>query len=250
MQDLVLDDNPYVKGKWHDFKVLMNNHHHVAALVGSPATLAEANAAGYANSDLLLPETAHNAAGDADIGVRIKPGEWAYSRYTFPESANLDLDSNAGANGSSTYIHMLGPEFISSPEQAVGAVEGYQHTRATVQAEPATDADAHTSWMIGLFDDGENLEDIVDILEDANDNPPYDIDEYIGSSANGAEGFTQQVLVSGAGAGVRMRAPGFAAPCGLICLQTRNADTDSDYEIYVKLAPGSYRGVAAVPMGQ
>lgn len=254
MNRQVLKDNPSLKSKWHDFKVLMNAHHHTALIAGmSPATVAQAVSVGFVGTDQLVPESAFAVDGSSQTGVAASFGEWMYSRYTFPEAANLDSDSTANASGGgNAYVHMLGEEFYSTPESSVGLIEGYMHTRAQIgqAGEPPIDGDAHSSWMIGLFDDGENLEDIIDVMEDANDIPPYDADRYPGSTLFLAEGAPQGVLASGAGIGVRTSMPGFAAPCGLICVTTENANSDSDYELYVKLAPGNYRGVASTPMGQ
>lgn len=253
MNRQVLRDSPSLKSKWHDFKVLMNAHHHSAIVEGmSPATIAQAVSVGFVGTDQLVPESAHAVDGSSQTGVAAPFGEWMYSKFTFPEGANLDSDSSVGSDGVNTYIHMLGEEYYATPQGSVGLIEGYMHTRAQIgqNDDPPTDADAHSSWMFGLFDDGERLEDIVDVLEDTNDDPPYDADQYPGSTSFFAEGAPQGVLASGAGIGVRTSMPGFAAPCGLICVTTENANSDSDYELYVKLAPGNYRGVAATPMGQ
>ena len=65
MQDLVLEDNPSVKGKWHDFKILLSDQH---------------------------VQTRQLEVLDG-AGVAYKGGEWNYSTYLMPQH---DVDPVSG----------------------------------------------------------------------------------------------------------------------------------------------------------
>jgi len=109
-----------------------------------------------------------------------------------------------------------------------------------------------------LTDSGSQEPELADVIEDSNDQPPYDTDEYPGSSTN-----ADVAVICGYGAispqEVDGRIGGFVAPCGLVEIQitgfdaagTKIADAQMpEIELLLHVAPGMYKGVASVPMGQ
>jgi len=105
---------------------------------------------------------------------------------------------------------------------------GYGDTRTTVGLEePELPGDASTSWQTELFDEGETFTDLVNHLEGHNDQPPY-------AHALDAQGGDDPIYVGGS-----------VVPLGLLNINGTNGG-----KLTINLAPGVYKGIAAMPMGK
>ena len=216
--------------KWHDFKVAMNAAHYLSLIeTGTAGNLYPRDGAG----------AFYSSAG----------AEWDYSQYVSPQ---------AGGSGPSfeKAVHFLGDDSGAAnaaiaTDGSVSLIQGYADTRVTVgEREPEMPGDASSSWQTDLFDTGETTSDITEHLETKNDQPPYahgaDIQSgdnpiYPGGSESAAGG-QQLALVTPVDVET-VYAPGGECPCGLIFISPSSAG-----HFEVRVAPGAYNGVAALPM--
>ncbi len=216
--------------KWHDFKVFLNAAHYVS----HTATLAGGN---------LFPR---DGAGAYYASAN---GDWDYSQY---------VSSSAGGSAPAfeKCVHFLGDDSAAAnaalaADGSVSLIQGYADTRVTVGVhEPELPGDASASWQSDLFDEGETHADIDNHLEQLNDNPPYahaldlqggDDPIYPGGSASADAG--QQLALITPIDTETVYAPGGEVPCGLLFVSPSAA---GHFEI--RVAPGAYNGVAAMPM--
>lgn len=236
MQDLVLEDNPSVKGKWRDFKVQLDK--------------------GMTSGNTL--ETIDGKS------VPFTVGEWDYSMYVMPQH-DVDAATGLPLDALQYTATLIGDD----SNAAVGAIDGkrslvkaYADSRATVQdVDPNVPAGMSTSFFNLLTDSGSQEPELADIIEDENDEPPYDIDNYVGGpNSPGDEPFVQSFGVASVGhpKGVL---PGFLAECGLIKIEIEAWDTSggvisdlsgvfADFKIKVNYAAGPNMGLMMTGMGQ
>lgn len=226
MQNLVLDDNPSIAGKWHDFKVQLD----VGSIVARQLEARDGGGNLYQN------------------------GEWAYSEYVMPQH-----DVNPGTGQPLAAVQydpvLIGPDTPSKRS----LVKAYEESRATVSAnQPNTPAGLTTSFFNLLTDSGSQEPELATVIEAENDNPPYDLNNYPGGATNGFE-----PTIVGYSAISAQEVDGqigpFVAPCGLLQIEIVGYDANGvevapanmpDVDILLHVAPGTYKGVAAVPMGQ
>lgn len=219
MNQLVLDDNPSIKGKWAGFKVRLDDH--MVAL------------------NTLNPE-------DGDEADYLQ-GEWEYSTYVLPQHDTV-LDP---ATGQSTPLpalertaHLVGPDFGTR----IGLVNAYQESRATVQPlDPSVPAGLGASFFNLLTDSGSQEPELADVIVDANDEPPYDQANYPGGAVN-AKGAVMHSQASVSNFTPDGRLGPMILPCGL--LRIRGTIIDDVVTVIVHVAPGNYKGIAAEKMGQ
>lgn len=226
MQELVLDDNPSIKGKWHDYKIQLSDS------VSSARSL-------------------EALAGDGGLYL---DGEWNLSTYVMPQH---DVDPATGQPLPATELTavLIGGDTASKRS----LVKAYQDSRATVQPiDPNVPAAMSGSFFNLLTDSGSQEPELADVIEGENDEPPYDTDLYPGGDTNADSAAIVQYAAISASE-VDGRCGPFVAPCGLIELQIRGYDANGveidsaampEIEILLHVAPGTYKGVAAVPMGQ
>jgi hypothetical protein len=226
MQDLVLDDNPSVKGKWHDFKVQLSPEQVVARQL-----------------------SVKDGAGTDVIG-----GEWNISTYVMPQH---EVDT---ATGEPLAAVELTPTLIGIDTTTKRSlVKAYQQSRATVQPlDPNVPVAMSSSFFNLLTDSGSQEPELADVIEDENDQPPYDTDEYVGGGINGPTAMPVQYGAISSSE-VDGRIGPFLAPCGLIEIDIKGYDNTGVLwptaqmpvvDLLLHVAPGTYKGVAAVPMGQ
>ena len=196
-----------IQGTWADFKVFMTTTHRAATM--------------------LRPKD--NGGNNYDLG------EWEYSSLVTPDGTTSADDFN---------LHMLGDHLGSvGAWNSVGLIKSYGESRATVSdANPNVPSVASDDPLVNVFDYGTAVDEVIDILEYSNDNPPYDIDEYPGDDTNGPKPAVVQdtTLVDG-----RAIMAGFSAFCGLLEFESRSSVANDVYSVLVELAPGKYRGIHA-----
>ncbi len=233
MNQKVLEDNPSVQGKWAQFITFMDVAH-------------QNGGSGTAGPNLnLLPK---------DIGGNtINTGEWAVSEYVFPQHT-VNLSTGAPIAADEATCHMLGDDdgdVTAGTLASGGIIASYQDTRARVQIAPDVPADMSISWMTLLTDDGSQEPELADVIEAANDEPPYDRDDYVGGAANWS------LPVTAATSFLNAYSPedvlsGFKVPLGLLRLTvSQSGGSASDQLAFeITLAKGHYKGVAATAVRQ
>ena len=205
------------KPTWEDYKVYLDDAHRSGTSLGV-------------------------LAGD---GGAVGTGEWDHSVL------HVEAEDHSVVEW---YMHLIGGD-ISTTDR--GLILGYQESRATVQAtDPELPAEYGNSMYANLADDLDDVaRDVAADMEDENDEPPYDHDDYPGSDTNSDSPWTQDFAIAGAAVPLAV-VPGFVAQCGLIKfgLSARASDggdtTAPTTGVQVHLVPGNYKGVAALPMGQ
>ena len=226
MQDLVLDDNPSVKGKWHDFKIRLSSQMVTARILAAK----------------------DGAGNDYDLGG------WDLSTYVMPQH---EVDP---ATGEPLPATELTAALIGADTTSIRSlVKAYEESRSTVQSPmPNAPPGLADSFFSLLTDTGSQEPELADVIVDENDTPPYDLDEYPGSDTNApvpvnvGYGAISAQEVDG-------RIGGFIAPCGLLEIEIRGYDATGaevptnempTIGLLLHVAPGMYKGTASVPMGQ
>jgi len=215
MNQLVLEDNPSIAGKWHGFKVRLDDHH-VAA-------------------NTLNPE-------DGDEADYLA-GEWEYSTYVLPQH---DVDPGTGQPlpALERTAHLVGPDFSTR----IGLVNAYQESRATVQdIDPSVPAGLAASFFNLLTDSGSQEPELAEVIREDNNMPPYDHLNYPGGSVNADCAVLHQQASASKYNPDGSIGP-MILPCGL--LRIKGSIIDEPVTVIVHVAEGMYKGVAAQKMGQ
>ncbi len=229
MQELVLEDNPSIRGKWHDFKVLLSGDHVQTRVL--------------------------NVKDGA--GTDVKSGEWAISTYVMPQH---DVDTTVPGTGTPLPAVEFQPVLIGpSGGNKQSLLLAYEESRSTISADqPNVPAGLSSSFFNLLTDSGSQEPELADVILDENDNPPYDLDEYPGGATNAPVPITVGYAAISPQE-VDGRIGGFIAPCGLLEIEVKGFDIDGTaiattampaIDILLHVAPGMYKGTASVPMGQ
>jgi hypothetical protein len=215
MNDLVLKDNPSIRGTWAGSKVRLDDHH-VAANTLDPL--------------------------DGDEADYLQ-GQWEYSTYVLPQH-DVDLVSGQPLPAEVRTAHLVGANFSTR----IGLVQAYSESRATVQPiDPSVPAGMSTSFFNLLTDSGSQEPELADVIEDDGDRPPYDQDQYPGGSTN-ADCTVLHSIASVSSQTPTTRLGPMSVPCGL--LHINGTIIDAPVTIIVHVATGGYKGVLSSPMGQ
>lgn len=218
MQDQVLKDDPSIAGKWRDFKVYLNEDHFDA---------------GQASN--LTPLDGKAAA--------CKEGEWNMSTMTMPDWTRAD-------SADEFELHLCGDDkgdVVAGTLQSGGIIQMYQDTRARVQESPATE-DPADSWGVRLLDLGGQESELADNIVGENDEAPYAMTDYPGTTDNQILAWMTSLVVNNYN--LTEHSSGFYVPCGLLSLASLG-DSDTMYPVLeVTLTPGTYQGVHAPTMRQ
>lgn len=211
--------------KYHDFKVFMSTLHRST---GSLHPVTHGINAAYSNNGMT-------------------PNDWVYSEFV-----SADDDGDAIQQADNFNVHMLGPHLDanggSDPAvgnwHSIGLIKSYGDSRHQPNfTDPSLPAEAVADPMLNIFDfsSEEQLNDIITNLDTHNDSPPYDLDYYIGESANSMSHVAR--IGTEVGVGRVGRAAGFCAPFGLLCVDPHGVS--SAFRVVLNLAVGSYHGVYA-----
>lgn len=205
------------KPTWEDFKVYLDDSHRTGTILQPYAS---------------------------DSGL-VSSGEWDYSRLIW-EADDASIDE--------VYLHLIGGD-VSTTDW--GLILGYQNSRATVQLE---DPDLPAEYSINMYtrlaqDQDSVADEVAQNMEDENDDPPYDQDDYPGSDTNSDAPWITETASASVGS-PNASLDGFVSQCGLLMLRNKATDpsgettTSASLGVTIHLAPGGYKGVAAIPMGQ
>jgi len=226
MNEQVLDDQPSIKPRFHDFKIALDTDH-IAA--GSPT---------FTNN--LIPYV-ESAGG---VQTEFEQGEWTRSLIEIP-----NVDTSGGATVGYA-VKMHGDDTSSSK----ALIQGYADSRSVpTEPDPVTQAGADTGWMNLLLDVGDSHEEIAYNLQTIGEDLPYDQLEYPGAGVNGAEPAVHAIsYLTPTTVGGLTQVEGGNFQCGLIKVVPALADSASPaltaVDLEVILVPGGHRGYLAMPM--
>lgn len=226
MQQLVLEDNPSIAGKWHDFKILLDEQH-----VG----------------------VREIKARDGQ-GVLYPDGEWNLATYVMPQH-EVDPVSGAPLPALEFTAVLVGNDTATKRS----LVKAYADSRSTLNANtPNVPTAFNSSFFNLLTDSGSQEPELADTIESENDNPPYDLDNYPGAAIVAAGPVTVAYSAISPSE-VDGRIGAFIAPSGLLQIELKAFKADGtavaaadmpDIDVLLHVAPGTYKGVASIPMGQ
>jgi hypothetical protein len=225
MNEQVLDDQPSIKPKFHDFKIAMDTDH-VAA--GS-----------FTFADNLIPFV-QKADGTQ---IEYNKGEWTRSLIEMPNDQGVPGDTVGYA------IKMHGADTTSSK----ALIQGYADSRSVpTQPDPVTQGGADTGWMNNIFDVGDSHEEIAFNLQTIGEDLPYDKFEYPGAAANGSEPQVHAIgILTESTVGGQTMLEGGNFQCGLVKIVTDLEDREGEAEavdLELILVPGTHRGYLCEPM--
>lgn len=245
MNDQVLDENPSIQGKYHDFKIYADE-----TMVG--AQVKQNGFTGLGPFVLTPVDSLGNYTKGDYTGAVSPKTEWKYSTIQVPNDPTSGLTQEYS-------LHMCGPAVAGT---SMGLVSGYglSRSRPVLQDPNTPGATAAGDWMTAIFDDGEQLEELkADIIED-NDQPPYAVGSPGGNSefypGGGNEFPGLQYIESSEFTATTVSSTnhvqGGQFPCGLVRFDINNdahsAGGFSTLLIQVDLVPGDHRGYLCEPM--
>ena len=244
MNDQVLDDEPSIQGRYHDFKVYAD-----ATMVG--AAVQQAGFTGL-GPFVLTPVDSAGALTQGDYTGAVSPrADWEYSKIQIPNDPTTGLTDEH-------FMHFVGPEIANV---SVGLIEGYARSRSRPQTSDPN-VPLGEGWMNELFDLGENNEEIRDDLVDDNDRPPYAVKDSLSTGEfypGGSQEFPNLQYVefsefTATTVSATNHVAGGQFPCGLIRFDIDNDATTGggtgfqNLLIQVDLVPGHHRGYLCEPM--
>ena len=212
MNQQVLDEEPSVKAKYHDFKIFMDRSHMTNYIESG-----EQDDVAVSAFKTLLPVVASPADGSSLLPSDTNR-EWEYSRYVVPQSGGAAPaeEVRITMNGATSY----GPAVANNN---VALISGYGLSRSRPNIiDPNAPETSDDSWMTALFDMAATDEEIRDNLVEENDQAPYPLigdssgqERYPGGESNlsGLE-IVSPPITSSAGTDYagRTNLPGFTAP--------------------------------------
>lgn len=209
-------------GKWNDFRIFMSADH------------------GTDNDKPTFTDVEGNT---------VLQDEYSYSKF-FPTDGD-ELDTNG------TYAHMIGKHSGSAGDyDSISLLTAYNEAVLPVDMEPENTNQATGVWA-NLMETTAAINNNLSIeLDDSYDEPPYSSSTFPGQFGNAQDPWSvRETHLEGGYQNIAM-VGGFEVPLGLICIETLcptngvGGDDNNTIGLIIELAPGSYKGVAAEPMGE
>ncbi len=234
MNRLVLEDNPSVQGKWADYKVKLDS---------------EMATAFY---PVLQPGQPF-----ADYTITIGNQDWEYSTYVMPQH-EVDAATGEPLPALELTAHLIGDDSVPVlvTGSSVSLVKAYAASRASVQRDaPEVPADMSESFFNLLTDSGSQEPELADVIEDENDQPPYDYLNYPQGDTLCPVPIGKEMAVASVYHPIGLMTP-FVAECGLIkinmgaTLAGAPVTLPEGITMKVTFMAGDYKGIASIPMGQ
>jgi len=204
-----------IKPKYHDFKVLLNASQSMAT-----------------NSPIVSSPTVVDASGTV-----IPTGEWGYSKYVSEDVAWSESDlTDANNRDADDFRPMIGGQSHTpgtggqDVHERISLLKSWLDTRPEPRNEPNTASTDSMSIdpLVNLFDEADTSDEIITMLQDINDAPPYGTDSFIGVLPDNPTGYgdnLQRVAFAATqdGAGQVSSLNGFSAICGLVQVHVTQA---------------------------
>lgn len=233
-----------VPGKFHDFKVLLDEAHYDKTVKS------------------MLPFAMPNNGDITTLGTSIgQVGDWDYSHFVIPEAGAAD------PSGSNEYDIMFVGDNYPSSKPVVSLIQGYANSRAIGAAstlDPNTPGEMDDSdgpnpenWLSAVFNEGQEQDsDVVENLQQENVQAPYPFEnDADGNTVTQYPGGQEQLNgpqihaiepITGSTIGGTTYIQGGQFPCGLVRFDLANYTTESgEYlqnVIQIDLVPGDHRG--------
>ncbi len=208
-----------VAGKYHDFKIYLNNNHRT-------------------DPDVTVPT---NGPATMDGNPHHNPTDWEYSRV----HSQYPSDATANDADRDTFdIMLLGSHVAGGSTvdaySAISLMKSYMVSRALqdVNGEPNQFDNIGDDPFLQMFDSTTADNDVLDDLQDFNDKPPYDDNGIYEDTIMRAQAFINN-------ANGNAMLPGFCVPFGLLEVLTNCPGGDNTVKVLIELAPGPYHGVYA-----
>lgn len=222
-----IDESGIEPGKWSDFKPFMSAEH-----------------ASGAWSEL-APEGVNNL-------MVLDALDQTGSEWNHAELVIHDLDPTGAVTTTSTLpVGMLGAD---SGTLYGGLIHAWGETRvATIAPDPLNPDDSNLSWITRTGQASAAMTgDVIDLVEEENDFPPYANQTdmalpptYVGNGESASRGVLVDSSVGGT-TGRSVSLSGGLIPLGLLGIKVTSA---SNWILRVHMTRGTYKGVAALPMG-
>lgn len=157
--------------------------------------------------------------------------EWDYSTL-------ISEDPHAGAqpgDPSGFELQIVGPHVGSNPNWTrIGLVQSWYNSRPAPEDSQPNDIPDVNDPLMNLFDDGDAMDDRLNIINAEGDAPPYSEETMFGmAAASGASNNLQRVSVAQPTVSTQLVAPvhGFQALCGLVQLVIGNDAGANEWEL-------------------
>lgn len=224
---MAIDESSIRPGRWSDFKPWFNSHHFEGTW------------------DEITPVGMTGVTLDFDL-LSLTGSEW--------NRAELESNDIAAATTTTVNVGMLGFDDFGIGYGSL--MNAYGDTRvATLAPDPLLPTAASTSWITRVApQSGEMSQDVINLIENENDYPPYANEEdvtqppiYNGGGFSAPCGMLMDKGTTGS-TGRPISLNGGLVPLGLIAVRIVSS-VGEDTLIRVHLTRGEYKGVAALPMG-
>jgi hypothetical protein len=219
-----IEDTGIQPGKWSDFKPYYSEEHF----------------------DGSWPELNPRGIG---LGITLQNLDQTGSEWNRAELVTHDF---AAATTTTISVGMLGasnlPVFYGSLMNEYGVLRS-----PTLSPDPLVPVGAGGSWITRTGEESAEMSsDVIDLVEDENDQPPYaneaDIalpPTYVGNNESAPRGIMMDTSVTGS-TGRAVNLDGGLVPLGLLAISTGQVGA---YTLRVHMTRGTYKGVAAKSMG-
>lgn len=201
-----------VAGKYHDFKIYLNNNHRT-------------------NADVTVPT---NGPVPMDGSPNHNVTDWDYSVLH-----TMDPEGNDAPTDDCTIMLLGAHQESGSDLLSISLTQSYVNSKRVRIEDPKLLEEAmEADPLLNMFDISDTADDVIEDLQDFNDLPPYDADGVYGDTM-----MRVQAFINGQNGNARL--PGFCVPFGLLEVLTNCPGGDNTVKVLIELAPGPYHGVYA-----